>query len=579
MTVAAVTLVGMAVMIGMHAYFLAPEGWSTLAPDEAQRAWHALQVTQGRLIYRDLWVQYTPISFYWHALAFRVFGPSLEAIRLALVATGTLTLALLASVAHRLAGARGAVLAGALFLTFGIPSYNSGYPAWEAMAFSVASLWVAMNARSFRSACVAGVLAGLATMAKINVGCLTLLALLTVLSLHCRRVVRTVVAPPVFLTAVWLVREMPAPEAVAQFLLPLGLVLAAVIGLEGKEGRAVVLGASLLGWSAACAVILMPFAVRMGCAPLLEAVVAEPLRFSRLIRYESPILRLGPAVYAEAACLAAAVVLPFTRLRPAASAAAALGAAAGLTLSCVGALPALLTGLRFILIPAMVTVFVLTQRHDRDLLKVAVWAAMLHLQVYPSQSGMHLAWALVIGWPLLVGISRATAARGGRMIWCVTAVLGLAQLCQGATVMIHTRWARVDLPRGGIAIPMHDEEELVSLLREVRRDGPSSLLDLTSGCLVAFLAELDCPLRHVYFWKGFLTPSDQEAEVARLSRDPPPVAVRRHAGRAQFRWDVIAESAPILARWVAERYRVLAVVGRYEVLARVTTPAGEASPP
>ncbi|MCU0610868.1 MAG: hypothetical protein MUE60_03650 [Candidatus Eisenbacteria bacterium] len=569
MTVAVVTLAGMAVMLSTRAFFLAPEGWSALAPDEAQRAWHALQVMQGRLIYRDLWVQYTPISFYWHALAFSLFGPSLAAIRLALVATGTVTLGLVAWVANYLGGRLAAVLAGGLFLTFGIPCYNSGYPAWESMAFSMAALAVVIRTRAARTAWIAGLLAGLSTMTKINVGALTLMAVMTVLAMRCSRPIRATVGGGAFVAVGWLVRDMPLAERLFQLLLPLAVLLAAALRPANGQGSPRALAAAGLGCATACIVVLAPFAVTLGPGEVFHSVVREPLRFSALIRYSSPVLRLGPAAYAAAACWAAALVLPGIggpKGRIAATAAAILGAIP-LALDGFGVLPGVTMAVRFLLAPVLVVATAIRPASTPAALAAATWAGFLHVQLYPGQSGMHLAWALVPAWPLLVGVTRAAAERGGRFVWVLPVVLFATQLAHGAAVLVHTDWVRLDQRRGGISVPRQDAVELTAVIDQVRGETPSSVLDLTSGCLVAFLAESPCPLRHAYFWRGFLTPAAEEAEVRELSKAPPPVAVRRSRGRDQFRWDAIAGYAPTLARWLDGAYRVTRSVGRYEILA------------
>ncbi|MBN1424422.1 hypothetical protein JXA88_07690, partial [Candidatus Fermentibacteria bacterium] len=354
MTVALVTLAGMAVLMGLRAYFLSPEGWSALAPDEAQRAWHALQVTQGRVIYRDVWVQYTPLSFYWHALAFWIFGPSLAAIRLALVATGTLTLALVASAASRLGGSRAAVTAGVLFLTFGVPSYNSGYPAWEAMVLSMGALAIVLRWRSHRSAFAAGLLVGLSMMTKINVGALSSLALAAVYASGCSRLVRMAVGLGSMAVMAWLLRSMPPAESLVQFLLPLGAVLAVLMWRNPHQNSFRSLLAAVTGCALACIVVLAPFALTLGASPVLNAVIGEPLRFSRLIAYDSPILRLGLPVYGTMACWVAALTIPFVarRLKPVALA-AAVGGVILLLLDACGLLPGLTMGARFLMAPVV----------------------------------------------------------------------------------------------------------------------------------------------------------------------------------------------------------------------------------
>ncbi len=416
-----------------------------------------------------------------------------------------------------------------------------------------------------RGAFAAGVLAGMALMTKINVGALALLGLLGVCALRCPRAVRAAVAVGSLGAVAWLVRDMPFPERAVQFLGPLALT--SFVALREPPGPASVrvLLSALAGCGCLCLLVLAPFAAAMGVAPLLEAVVGEPLRFSRLIAYDSPVLRLGPVPTLGAACWVGALSLPsLAPRRRALVILAALAASSPAILDLLGVTPGATAGLRFLLVPAL-SVAIALQRlvgtGDPRLLGEALAAAFLHCQVYPSHGPMHLAWALVLAWALIGGAARANRRP---VLWVLPLALLAAQVESGVASFLRTEWAPLPGPRGKIMVPRAQAEELAAVVDRTR--GADSVLDLTSGCLVAFLAERPCPLRHAYFWRGFLTEQDQTREVSILTRAPPPMAVRRSIGRAQFRWDTISRYAPVLASWVDSHYVPTDRFGAYELL-------------
>jgi hypothetical protein len=63
-----------------------------------------------------------------------------------------------------------------------------------------------------------------------------------------------------------------------------------------------------------------------------------------------------------------------------------------------------------------------------------------------------------------------------------------------------------------------------------------------------------------------MTAASQGAEIERLEEGPPLLAVRRAKGGGQFRWDSVANYAPIFARWVDENYAPVKTIGPYEIL-------------
>lgn len=573
-------VIGITILWFFRGYFLAPEGWGRLAPDEAQRAWHALRVTNGEIPYRDFWVQYTPFSFYWHALLFKIFGPSLHSIRIGLFVCGSLLLLLLFSITRKLAGGFSPVLAMTLFVSFGILCYNSGYPAWYAMAFSMGSLALLLRSRPNKfSTVLAGMLAGMAVLTKVNIGVFSFLAFMVVLSSHLTTVYRIGISSMCFIAVSWLLRGVPSATSIPQFLLPLGLVLFAFSRCGDDTHRIPTshLGLGIGGFAAAAVIGSLPFLNAVGFQGLWSAFITEPLRFAPHIAYHSPIWSLSKLTYVTAIVWVAAVfvcrfhhekwylcgaiillgVLPFL--------------AEAITLSRRFYISA---GFRFLLIPILLigtAVFLL--RRDRSIRKpliavVAVWTAFTAIQVHPGQNNMHIAWAYVAVWPLLSAIGSLSGKHRFHGILIVLPLsLCLAQLSGDMAQLKHIHWTRLDVDRGGILIPAKDTGPIENVLNELNDLPPQTpVLDLTSGCLMAFLAERSCPLRHGYFWFRFLTESAQSTEVALLEKEPPPVAVRRSKGGSQFRWDSIRQYAPILGSWVDETYEVVNTIGPYEIL-------------
>ena len=138
-------------LIGFGYFFLFRRlGW--FMQDEGVLYYQYLRVYQGQLPYRDFFTGYPPLLYYVHALAFRLFGISINATRVLTAVVNALTAVGLYAVARRVTTRGLAVIPAALFLvmhpaaTAVMIFHNSPYPLWYALGFTVWGTWALLRA-------------------------------------------------------------------------------------------------------------------------------------------------------------------------------------------------------------------------------------------------------------------------------------------------------------------------------------------------------------------------------------------------------------------------------------------------
>jgi len=126
-------------------YFLLFYNYTTLNPVEGIVLQGAQRILDGEVLYRDFFSFYTPGSFYWMALLFKVFGDSILVARAALMVYGGMFSALTYLLARR-ACSRGTVLLTVYMLTLVclpyvfFPMHN-----WDSTLWALLALYFAVR--------------------------------------------------------------------------------------------------------------------------------------------------------------------------------------------------------------------------------------------------------------------------------------------------------------------------------------------------------------------------------------------------------------------------------------------------
>jgi hypothetical protein len=165
----------------LYFYLFHQLGW--FMEDEGVLYYHYLRVYRGDVPYRDFFTGYGPIGYYVHALAFRLFGVSINAIRILTGAVNAATAAGLYVVARRATSRGFALIPPAFFVAMQpwdiavMVFQNSPYPSWYALLFAVWGTWAMLRfleADGPRSQAawliVAGFLGGATFFTKQNTG-------------------------------------------------------------------------------------------------------------------------------------------------------------------------------------------------------------------------------------------------------------------------------------------------------------------------------------------------------------------------------------------------------------------------
>jgi hypothetical protein len=184
--------------------------WPVAAYDAGIAPSSATFILHGAVPYRDFWYLYGPLSGYAIAIPTLVFGPSLLLLRVVgmvgVVVQAILGLELLGTGVPPILGLT--IALGSAVIPLLVPGPDP--TAWSiAMIFATAALVAAARARATRGELAAGVLAGIAFLARLDVGAYALLACLVMVRSRWPLVGFVPVAGPVVLAVLALV-PLPA---------------------------------------------------------------------------------------------------------------------------------------------------------------------------------------------------------------------------------------------------------------------------------------------------------------------------------------------------------------------------------
>jgi hypothetical protein len=159
----AVTAIGSA-----YAYAHLKSGW--IAGDDGFLAQCALRVLRGELPHRDFRDNYTGGLAIYHALAFRIFGVQLVALRYAVVVVMVPWIAAVYYVASRFASAVAAGAITLLAVAWSLPTYPAAMPSWYNLflaTFGAAALLRFVEVGTWRWLFLAGLCGGVSCAIKI----------------------------------------------------------------------------------------------------------------------------------------------------------------------------------------------------------------------------------------------------------------------------------------------------------------------------------------------------------------------------------------------------------------------------
>jgi 4-amino-4-deoxy-L-arabinose transferase-like glycosyltransferase len=154
--------------------------------DEGTILYGAALVRDGAVPYRDFFGPMGPVSFYWLALWFRLFGTSWVVSRAVLLLTGASTVCLVFWITRQTYGRYAAALSASLCAILTIPIWPGSNHHWDANLFFLAALAVTvMWQRERRTAWLmaAGAAAGVTAGIMIQKGLLAFAAVLTAVAL------------------------------------------------------------------------------------------------------------------------------------------------------------------------------------------------------------------------------------------------------------------------------------------------------------------------------------------------------------------------------------------------------------
>ena len=120
-------------------------GFTILFPDEGITLQGAQRILNGQVLYRDYFTFYTPGSYYWTALRFKIFGSSLLAAQAILLIYGGISSVTLYLLARRVCSRWLAVLTAYLFLVVGLPYRFLVLHNWDSTVLAVLALYAAVR--------------------------------------------------------------------------------------------------------------------------------------------------------------------------------------------------------------------------------------------------------------------------------------------------------------------------------------------------------------------------------------------------------------------------------------------------
>jgi hypothetical protein len=126
-------------------YFLPFYSYSTLNADEGLVLQGAQRILRGEVLYRDFFSFFTPGSYYWMALLFKVFGDSILVARAVLVVYGGIYSLLVFLLARRVCSRGTALLTVALLAMTGLPYRFISVHNWDSTLWALSALYAAVR--------------------------------------------------------------------------------------------------------------------------------------------------------------------------------------------------------------------------------------------------------------------------------------------------------------------------------------------------------------------------------------------------------------------------------------------------
>ena len=515
-------------------------GW--VPHDAGALSQSAQRVLDGQLPHRDFDDIYTGGLSYLNAAAFRVFGASLLAMRVALLSTYAVWLPTVYAIARRVATVPLALAMMVLAAAWSIPVYPEAMPSWYNLffaTFGVMAMFRYLDTDHRRWLFIAGICTALSCLIKIT-GLYFVAAALLFLAYHEQSswrpradnvahgrigsVVLTLLIVLFNASLLVLVRQALGPDVVVQFVLP----TASLSGLLAwREWRAQ--AASWKPRFTSAARLLLPFVSGL-LVPivlwLVPYIVSHSLRAvayglfvlpTRRVHFTlvKPVGWMGFVVFvAEGAIIMRIARDASARTRLAAEIATVVGFIIAPLAAAIGAVYLIAWFPIRVLVPlaAVFATWYLARRErqrsggdaEERIFLLAITSATCSLSQFPYATGMYF---LYIG-PLVALAVIALVARGTpRLRRC--AVVGALSYALFAALRIHPptghtkgpmfsedrQYSQLPFERGGVTVTPSDSAMYQSLVSTLRRHSHSAYT----------YASPDCP--QVYFLSGLRNPT------------------------------------------------------------------------
>ncbi len=532
----AATVVLALVSLGKWSDPLIDSGREWIVPDALAR---------GRLLYRDVVYWFGPLTPYFHAALFRVFGSGFGTLALAGALAAAATLAALFAAVVRVADRASAALWTALAIPALVFMPNSGgaivgmgYRIWHAAALSLLALLFAGadGPRGARSGW-AGVASALAGLCRVEWGLAALAACALVLVRRRRpgepvRLLALLAAFAAVSGAVW---AFFLARAGARALLVEQPVFLLHIPKEIPAGSSL---AGLRPWREGLPNLVYSACVWYGAWLALELVT---LRSDR-VRMRSRLRRLGIVLVVAAVC-------------------AGLGALEG---------PVLLGAAPLVCLVALVR----SLRGGRTAREASLsgFGAMgllaSHRRFFFLGDAPYVAPPLLFAFVAAAGLAaslaeeEAAAAERPRLAAAYRAALGIvAALAFAARIAFYLAEERVPIrgTAGMLTAPPETARAIEDVAGAVASDTPpgSGLVVFPEGEVVNFLSGRPNPLRHELYLPGYLTEANESDVLAELERARPAAIVVWRRPTAEYGHGLFGEDyGRSIAAWIAGRYAI-----------------------
>jgi hypothetical protein len=158
--------------------------------DEGYRLYTSLRMLRGETLFSDFFTAYPPFSFYFHTLAYAIFGVKVSSVRIVLICSQVSTTLLTYVVSRYLMNRWFSLLAAFFTIAFGIVYLNMGYSGWYVIPCMLSMTlflfrWITSNCTSRFALFNAGLFAGLATSIKLRDGAWMIIGcLVAILAIH-----------------------------------------------------------------------------------------------------------------------------------------------------------------------------------------------------------------------------------------------------------------------------------------------------------------------------------------------------------------------------------------------------------